>query len=43
MEVVRDEIDGPAASAELLGAKLAVRMLERGAQEIVEALGERAD
>ena len=43
MEVVRDEIDGPAASAEVLGAKLAVRMLERGAQEIVEALGERAD
>ena len=38
MEVVRDEIDGPAASAELLGAKLAVRMLERGAREIVEAL-----
>ena len=43
MEVVRDEIDGPVASAELLGAKLAVRMLERGAQEIVEALGDRAD
>jgi hydroxymethylbilane synthase len=43
MEVVRDEIEGPASSAELLGTKLAVRMLERGAQEIVEALGERAD
>jgi hydroxymethylbilane synthase len=38
IEVVRDEAEGPAASAEALGAKLAVRMLERGAQEIVEAL-----
>jgi hydroxymethylbilane synthase len=38
IEVVRDEIDGPAAQAETLGAKLAVRMLERGAREIVEAV-----
>jgi hydroxymethylbilane synthase len=38
IEVVRDEAEGPAASAEALGAKLAVRMLERGAQDIVEAL-----
>ena len=38
MEVVRDEIEGPAASAEALGAKLAVRMLERGAQDILEAM-----
>ncbi len=38
LEVVRDEIDGPAAQAETLGVKLAVRMLERGAREIVEAV-----
>lgn len=38
LEVVRDEAEGPAASAEALGAKLAARMLERGAREIVEAL-----
>ncbi len=38
LEVVRDEAEGPAASAEALGAKLAVRMLERGAADIVEAL-----
>ena len=37
MEVVREEIEGPATSAEALGAKLAVRMLERGAQDILEA------
>ncbi len=37
MEVVRDEIEGPASHAEVLGAKLAVRMMERGAQEIIEA------
>jgi hydroxymethylbilane synthase len=43
LEVVRDEIEGPAANAETLGLKLAVRMLERGAQEIVEAVsGEEA-
>jgi hydroxymethylbilane synthase len=42
LEVVRDEIEGPVAQAETLGVKLAVRMLERGAQEIVEAVpGER--
>jgi hydroxymethylbilane synthase len=42
LEVVRDEIEGPVAQAETLGVKLAVRMLERGAQEIVEAApGER--
>jgi len=38
IEIVRDEIDGPASQAETLGAKLAVRMLERGAREIVEAV-----
>jgi hydroxymethylbilane synthase len=38
LEIVRDEAEGPASSAEALGAKLAVRMLERGAREIVEAL-----
>jgi hydroxymethylbilane synthase len=38
LEVVRDEIEGPAAQAETLGVKLAVRMLERGAREIVEAV-----
>jgi len=38
LEVVRDEAEGPAASAEALGAKLAARMLERGAREIVEGL-----
>jgi hydroxymethylbilane synthase len=38
LEMVRDEIDGPAAQAETLGVKLAVRMLERGAREIVEAV-----
>jgi hydroxymethylbilane synthase len=37
LEVVRDEIEGPIAQAETLGVKLAVRMLERGAREIVEA------
>jgi hydroxymethylbilane synthase len=36
-EVVRDEIDGPADRAETIGTKLAVRMLERGAQDILEA------
>ena len=44
LEIVRDEIDGPAAQAETLGVKLAVRMLERGAREIVEAVADdRAD
>lgn len=38
LEIVRDEAEGPASSAEALGAKLAVRMLERGAREIVEAV-----
>jgi hydroxymethylbilane synthase len=38
LEVVRDEVEGPAAQAETLGVKLAVRMLERGAREIVEAV-----
>jgi len=38
LEVVRDEAEGPVASAEAIGAKLAVRMLERGAREIVGAL-----
>lgn len=38
LEVVRDEIEGPASQAETLGVKLAVRMLERGAREIVEAV-----
>jgi hydroxymethylbilane synthase len=38
LEVVRDEIEGPAQGAETLGLKLAVRMLERGAQEIVETV-----
>ena len=36
IEIVRDETEGPAGSAEALGAKLAVRMLERGAREILE-------
>jgi hydroxymethylbilane synthase len=40
LEVVRDEVEGPAAQAETLGVKLAVRMLERGAREIVEAVPE---
>ena len=43
MEVVRDEIEGPVGSAEMLGTKLAVRMLERGAREIVEAPVDGAD
>ena len=44
LEIVRDEAEGPAASAEALGAKLAVRMLERGAREIVDALtGEESE
>ena len=44
LEIVRDEAEGPASSAEALGAKLAVRMLERGAQEIVEAVfGEESE
>jgi hydroxymethylbilane synthase len=38
LEVVRDEVEGPAGQAETLGVKLAVRMLERGAREIVEAV-----
>jgi hydroxymethylbilane synthase len=38
LEVVRDEAEGPPSSAEALGVKLAVRMLERGAREILEAL-----
>lgn len=43
LEVVRDEIDGPASAAETLGAKLAVRMLERGAREIVEAVVDESE
>jgi hydroxymethylbilane synthase len=38
LEVIRDEIEGDAEQAETLGLKLAVRMLERGAQDIVEAV-----
>jgi hydroxymethylbilane synthase len=38
LEIVRDEAEGPATSAEAIGAKLAVRMLERGAHEILDAL-----
>ena len=38
MEVVRDEVEGPASSAEALGAKLAVRMLDHGAEDVLEAL-----
>ena len=38
IEIIRDEAEGPAGSAEALGAKLAVRMLERGARDILEAL-----
>jgi hydroxymethylbilane synthase len=37
LEIVRDEVEGPVAQAETLGVKLATRMLERGAREIVEA------
>jgi hydroxymethylbilane synthase len=36
-EIVRDEIDGPLKSAEALGAKLATRMIDRGAEEILSA------
>jgi hydroxymethylbilane synthase len=36
-EVIREEIDGPARSAEALGAKLATRMIDRGAEEILAA------
>ena len=36
-EVIREEIDGPARSAEALGAKLATRMIDRGAEEILSA------
>lgn len=44
LEIVRDEAEGPATSAEAIGAKLAVRMLERGAAEIVETLlGEESE
>jgi hydroxymethylbilane synthase len=43
IEMVRDEIEGPVNSAEALGAKLAVRMLERGAQDIVEALADEVE
>ena len=38
IEVVRDEAEGPAASAEAVGGKLAVRMLERGARDILQAM-----
>jgi hydroxymethylbilane synthase len=34
-EVVREEIEGPLKSAEALGAKLATRMIDRGAEEIL--------
>ena len=40
LEIVRDEVEGPAAQAVTLGVKLAVRMLERGAREIVEAVSD---
>jgi hydroxymethylbilane synthase len=44
LEVVRDEAEGPIGSAEAIGAKLAVRMLERGARDILEALaGEESE
>lgn len=43
IEVVRDEIEGPIDNPELVGAKLAVRMLERGAREIVEAGSDVSD
>jgi hydroxymethylbilane synthase len=36
-EIVRDEIEGPIKSAEALGAKLATRMIDRGAEEILSA------
>src|SRR5258705_1419713 len=36
-EVISEEIDGPARSAEALGAKLATRMIDRGAEEILAA------
>ena len=42
LEIVRDEAEGPAGSAEAIGAKLAVRMLERGAREILEAIAEES-
>jgi hydroxymethylbilane synthase len=38
LEVVRDEVEGPVASAEALGAKLAARMLASGAEEVLNAL-----
>jgi hydroxymethylbilane synthase len=37
IEVLRDDIDGPMKSAEALGAKLATRMIDRGASEILAA------
>lgn len=38
LEVVRDEVEGPVASAEALGAKLAARMLANGAEDVLAAL-----
>ncbi|NOT34962.1 MAG: hydroxymethylbilane synthase [Candidatus Eisenbacteria bacterium] len=34
---IQDQIEGPARSAEALGAKLAVRMLDRGAEDLLAA------
>jgi hydroxymethylbilane synthase len=38
LEVVRDEVEGPIASAEALGAKLAARMMANGAEDVLAAL-----
>ncbi len=38
LEVIRDEVEGPVASAEALGAKLAARMLASGAEDVLAAL-----
>jgi hydroxymethylbilane synthase len=38
LEVVRDEVEGPVASAEALGAKLAARMMANGAEDVLGAL-----
>lgn len=42
LEIVRDEEEGPAGSAEAIGAKLAARMLERGVREILDAMPDEA-
>jgi len=43
LEVVRDEVEGPIASAEALGAKLAARMMANGAEDVLAALRDDED